>query len=223
MRKLALVVVLLGLAVSGCQTLPPLPFPDDEEDYAPPELDYSLPPTTSGGLFRPGYGYGSLLQDRRAFQVGDILTVVLNESTQSSKSSGTSIGKTSSVGIGVPRLFGRDQSDLETALAAERDFGGSAKSSQQNTLRGSIAVTVHQVLPNGVLLVKGEKWLRLNQGDEFIRLTGLVRIEDIDHNNRVLSQNVANARISYAGRGALSDANSPGWLTRFFNSPWFPF
>src|SRR5690606_9115671 len=107
--------------------------------------------------------------------------------------------------------------------SADREFRGSAKSSQQNTLRGSIAVTVHRVLPNGVLEVKGEKWLRLNQGDEFIRLTGLVRLDDIDSYNRVSSQNVANARISYAGRGALSDANSAGWLTRFFNHPWFPF
>lgn len=216
MPKLILLAVLLVLA--GCQSLPP-PLP--EEDYAPPALEYEPAPTGSGGLFR--HGYGALTQDRRAVQVGDILTIVLNESTQSSKSAGTSFGKSSSVGVGVPRLFGNDIPEAETSIAADRDFSGSAKSSQQNTLRGSIAVTVHQVMPNGVLLVKGEKWLRLNQGDEFIRLTGLVRLADIDHNNRVLSQNVANAQISYAGRGALSDANSAGWLTRFFSHPWFPF
>ena len=91
------------------------------------------------------------------------------------------------------------------------------------TALGSIAVTVHQVLPNGVLLVKGEKRLRLNQGDEYIRLSGLVRVDDIDRYNRVSSQSVANARISYAGRGLLDDSNSPGWLARFFNHPIFPF
>lgn len=220
MRRLTLLLALLSLAVAGCQTVPTGP-PEDSVEYAPPRPEYTPQPTTSGGLFRQGYS--GLTQDRRALQVGDILTVVLHESTQSSKSAGTSFGKSSSVGVGTPRLFGRDVTDLETALSAERDFGGSAKSSQQNTLRGSIAVTVHEVLPNGVLLVKGEKWLQLNQGDEFIRLTGLVRLDDVDYGNRVLSQNVANARISYAGRGALSDANSAGWLTRFFNSPWFPF
>lgn len=83
-------------------------------------------------------------------------------------------------------------------------------------------MTVHQVLPNGTLLIKGEKALRLNQGDEYIRLVGLVRMDDINRANQVSSQNVANARISYAGRGVLSDSNSAGWLTRFFTSPLFP-
>lgn len=220
MRSASLFAALLALTVAGCQTLPPV-HPDDSAEYAPPELEYSPPPTASGGLFRPGYG--ALTQDRRAVQVGDILTVVLNESTQSSKSAGTSFDKSTGVGIGIPRVLGRNFSDIESAVSADREFKGSAKSSQQNTLRGSIAVTVHRVLPNGVLEVKGEKWLRLNQGDEFIRLTGLVRPDDIDSYNRVSSQNVANARISYAGRGALSDANTAGWLTRFFNHPWFPF
>lgn len=220
MRRV-LFLLLLVLFLSGCQTLSRPPFEDDEADYAPPQLDYSQSPAVSGGLFRPGIG--SLVQDRRAVRVGDILTVVLDESTQSSKSAGTSFGKSSSVGVPVPRLLGRDYPDVETGIEADRDFNGSANSSQQNTLRGEIAVTVHEVLPNGVLLVKGEKWLRLNQGDEFIRLTGLVRIDDIDNHNRVSSRNVADARISYAGRGALSDSNSAGWMTRFFNSPWFPF
>ena len=83
-------------------------------------------------------------------------------------------------------------------------------------------MTVHKVLPNGTLLVKGEKSLRLNQGDEFIRLAGLVRLDDINRYNQVSSQSVANARISYAGRGVLNDSNSAGWLTRFFTHPIFP-
>lgn len=154
--------------------------------------------------------------------MGDILTIVLDESTQSSKSAGTSFGKKSGVGIDIPTIMGKAYPNLETKLGAGRDFSGSSNSSQQNTLRGSIAVTVHQVLPNGTLLVKGEKALRLNQGDEFIRLAGLVRIDDINRYNQVSSQSVANARISYAGRGVLNDSNSPGWLTRFFASPLFP-
>jgi len=119
-------------------------------------------------------------------------------------------------------VLGKAYPDVATSAGAERDFKGSAKSSQQNTLRGSIAVSVHRVLPNGTLLIKGEKALRLNQGDEFIRLTGLVRIDDINRYNQVSSQSVANAKISYAGRGVLNDSNSAGWLTRFFASPLFP-
>ncbi|RFA30736.1 flagellar basal body L-ring protein [Alkalilimnicola ehrlichii] len=214
-------VVILGVVLAGCQSIPRLD-PTEEVSYSPPELDYTPPPTSSGGVFRAGYG-GLLTQDRRALRVGDVLTVVLDESTQSSKSAGTSIGRSSDVGVGVPRVFGRDYSRAETSFSADRSFDGNASSKQANALRGSIAVTVHEVLPNGVLVVKGEKWLRLNQGDEFIRLSGLVRLEDVNRYNQVLSQNIANAQISYAGRGALSDSNRPGWLTRLFNHPIFPF
>src|SRR5690606_3965162 len=173
------------------------------------------------GLFRSGYS-GSLTGDKRAVRVGDILTVVLDESTQSSKSAGTSFGKSSGVSVGIPTVLNKSYERLQSSAEAERDFNGSARSSQQNTLRGSIAVTVHRVLPNGTLLIKGEKTLRLNQGDEFIRLAGLVRVDDINRYNQVSSQSVANAKISYAGRGVLNDSNSAGWLTRFFTLPLFP-
>ena len=83
-------------------------------------------------------------------------------------------------------------------------------------------MAVYKVLPNGVLAIRGEKWLTLNQGDEYMRVTGLVRADDIERDNSISSQRIANARISYAGRGALSDANAAGWLVRFFNHPLFP-
>lgn len=212
--------VLLSL-LGGCASFNEMLPDEDSSQYQPLELDYSVPPTSRGGLFRSGYS-GSLIGDKRAVRVGDILTVVLDESTQSSKSAGTSFGKNASAAIGIPTVLGKTYDRLENSAEAERDFDGSAKSSQQNTLRGSIAVTVHQVLPNGTLLIKGEKALRLNQGDEYIRLVGLVRVDDIDRSNQISSQNVANARISYSGRGVLNDSNSAGWLTRFFTSPLFP-
>jgi flagellar L-ring protein precursor FlgH len=217
-RLLPLAVALL---LGGCASFNEMLPEEDSSHYEPLALDYSQPPTVAGGLFRSGYG-GSLTGDKRALRVGDILTVVLDESTQSSKSAGTSFGKKSGVSVGIPTVLGKTYDRLESAAEAERDFNGSARSSQQNTLRGSIAVTVHQVLPNGTLLIKGEKALRLNQGDEYIRLVGLVRVDDIDRSNQISSQNVANARISYAGRGVLNDSNSAGWLTRFFTHPLFP-
>lgn len=217
MKTLLTLAVLALLA--GCQSTGP--FKDDSAPYQPLEPDYVIPQAEAGGLFRSGHT-GSLVSDRRAVRVGDILTVMLDESTQSSKSAGTSFGKQTSVGIGVPTLLNRDFEQLNSSASADRDFKGSASSSQQNTLRGSIAVTVHQVLPGGTLMVKGEKGLRLNQGDEIIRLSGLVRVDDINRYNQISSQNVANAQISYAGRGALADSNQPGWLTRFFTSPLFP-
>lgn len=212
---------LLMVLLVGCQSFDGHNG-SDAGYYLPPEPQYAVPEATSGGLLRSGQGR-FLVGDRRATNIGDILTVVLAESTQSSKSAGTSFGKESNIGIGIPTLFDNQFDELRSSASASRDFDGSASSSQQNTLRGSIAVVVHDVLPGGTLVVKGEKTLRLNQGDEIIQLSGLVRPEDINRFNQVSSQNIANARISYAGRGALADSNRPGWLTRFFTSPWFPF
>ena len=217
-----LIPLALLLTLGGCASFNEMLPDEDSSQYEPLQLDYSVPPSTGGGLFRSGYS-GSLTGDKRAVRVGDILTVVLDESTQSSKSAGTSFGKSSGVSVGIPTVLGNTYDRLESSAEAERDFNGSARSSQQNTLRGSIAVVVHEVLPSGTLVIRGEKTLRLNQGDEVIQLSGLVRPEDVNRFNQVSSQNIANARISYAGRGALADSNQPGWLTRFFNSPWFFF
>lgn len=219
MQKISVLILLVLL--SGCQSIGKMRGEAASNEYQPPELDYDIEPPTSGGLFRPGQSF-SLVQDRRALGVGDILTVVLDESTQSSKSANTNFGKSTNMGIEAPVFGGELYPNAEVSASASRKFDGSAKSSQQNTLRGSIAVTVHKVLPNGALLVKGEKALRLNQGDEYIRLTGIVRREDINRHNQLSSQNVADARISYAGRGALNDSNSAGWLSRFFTHPLFP-
>ncbi|MEN2770493.1 flagellar basal body L-ring protein FlgH [Escherichia coli] len=173
------------------------------------------------GVFETGYNW-SLTADRRAYRVGDILTVILEESTQSSKQAKTNFGKSNTVDIGAPTIFGHTKDKLSGSIDANRDFDGSATSQQQNSLRGEITVSVHAVQPNGILEIRGEKWLTLNQGDEYIRLSGLVRADDIQNDNSVSSQRIADARISYAGRGALSDANAAGWLTRLFNHPLFP-
>jgi flagellar L-ring protein FlgH len=90
-------------------------------------------------------------------------------------------------------------------------------------LEGSIAVTVADVLPNGNLIVQGEKWMRINQGEEYIRLRGIVRPVDIGANNSVLSTQIADAQFAYGGTGAVAASSSPGWLSRFFGSPLWPF
>ena len=97
--------------------------------------------------------------------------------------------------------------------------GGNVNFDQEG---GNLTVTVTEVLPNGVLRIRGEKWLSLTNGDEYIRLTGLVRPQDITPDNTVPSQRIANARIAYGGTGDFDQANQPGWLTRFFNSEWWP-
>ena len=218
-KSWAVAVVLLVGCAGRDEFIPPEP---NTEEYAPPVLDYTLPETRFGSLYRHQYTM-TLFQDRRAYRVGDVLTVQLFEETSSSKKAGTQFGKSSTVDVAVPTIGTKTINELGVSVDGSRSFDGSSSSSQGNKLQGAITVTVHEVLPNGVLRISGEKWLRLNQGDEFIRLTGIVRVDDISRSNQVSSQRIADARITYAGRGALADSNAAGWLTQFFNSPWVPF
>ncbi|WP_207309830.1 flagellar basal body L-ring protein FlgH [Atlantibacter hermannii] len=219
--KHSLLLILLAATLAGCES-PAMTVQKDDPAFAPPQLaPEPTPEGRAGGVFQAGYNW-SLTADRRAWRVGDILTVMLEETTQSSKQAKTNFGKNSSVDIAAPTAFGHTADKLAANADASRDFDGAATSQQQNSLRGSITVSIQKVLPNGVMLIGGEKWLTLNQGDEYIRVTGLVRADDIQNDNTISSQRIGNARISYAGRGALSDSNAAGWLTRLFNHPLFP-
>jgi flagellar L-ring protein precursor FlgH len=113
--------------------------------------------------------------------------------------------------------------DLSESLKSNHSFEGKGSSDQNNSLQGDISVTVVEVLPNGSLKVRGEKRVTLNRGDEFIRLSGIVRPVDIDASNVIPSTKVADATIMYTGEGELADANRMGWLSRLFMSVLFPF
>ncbi|MFT7772938.1 flagellar basal body L-ring protein FlgH [Roseateles sp.] len=218
--KLLLAPVLLALLVlGGCSAFQPAPLPSAE----PPALTGAMPAAApararAGGVFVAERAT-PLTSDTRAFRPGDVLTVVLQETTQASKKADTTLGKQSSADFAMGiRNIGSSGS-----IGSGRDFSGSAASSQQNTLSGAITVVVGEVLPNGLLKVQGEKSLYINQGEELIRLGGYVRASDVDSDNRVSSQRIANARIAYAGQGDLANANTPGWLTRWFVNPLMPF
>lgn len=226
----ALVMVFVALALSGCVIHQP-PVPNDPL-YAPvmaPSAQQELP--KNGSLYSPNNDM-NLFSDRKARRVGDILTVVLQEKTVSQKSSNVDVSKTSDISIpnvagAAGTMLGNNISlgglNLGTNLSSDRDFQGEADAAQSNNLLGDVAVSVVNIWPNGTLEIRGEKWITLNRGDEFIRISGLVRPEDVTPNNTVLSTKVANARIAYSGTGALADAGSMGWVSRFFNSAYWPF
>jgi flagellar L-ring protein precursor FlgH len=164
----------------------------------------------------------NLFEDVKARRIGDIVTILLAEQTNAAKSADTNMDKSSETSIADPSIFGKTY-DYGVDLSSGQEFSGQGKSNQSNRLSGSITVTVASVLPGGNLFVQGEKWIKINQGDEYIRVRGIIRPTDITRNNTVLSTQVADARISYGGTGTLAQANSAGWLTRFFMSPIWPF
>ena len=176
---------------------------------------------SAGGVFTADTV--SLTSDARAFRVGDVVTVLLQETTQASKKAGTSFSKGSSASVDPIGALGKTFGRTGISASADRSFQGDSTSTQQNALSGAVTVIVQEVLPNGLLRVAGEKRLQLNQGEEFVRVKGYLRANDIDSENQVSSQRVANARIAYSGQGTLADANTPGWLTRFFTGPLMPF
>jgi flagellar L-ring protein precursor FlgH len=210
-----------ALLLAGCASHVPLNNPKPVDDALALPKASAARAGVSGGVFSADTV--SLTSDARAFRVGDVVTVLLQETTQASKKAGTSFSKGSNVAVNPLGVLGKSFGRTAVDVSADRSFQGDATSTQQNALSGAVTVIVQEVLPNGLLRVAGEKRLQLNQGEEYLRLAGYLRAADIDNDNQVSSLRVANARIAYSGQGTLADANTPGWLTRFFTGPLMPF
>ena len=189
-------------------------------------IDASIYNSTSSGFFA---------SDRRANSIGDILTVSLNESLSASKSTTNTTSKTDAFGVTLPPLVfdqnpvvnagtsilgaGKGTDSLtaaDVAAGAAQSFSGAGTAAQTNTLTGSMTVTVVRVYPNGNLEVKGQKKLVLNDGSEYLRLSGIVRPEDISASNTISSSSIADAKITYTNSGVYAESTQPGWLSKIF-------
>ncbi|HJS91844.1 MAG TPA: flagellar basal body L-ring protein FlgH [Steroidobacteraceae bacterium] len=193
----------------------------------PVELPQFAQAPADGAIFHVGYGAG-LFENPTARNVGDTVTIILQEATAATKSSQTDTAKTTKDSLAAPTVLGNSVTIhgtpiLSGSLDNANTFSGSGDSKQSDSLVGDITVTVIKRLQNGNLLVRGQKYVDINQGSEFVRLEGIVRPIDISADNTIPSSEVADARIAYGEKGALADANRPGLLSRFFNSPWLPF
>ncbi len=175
-----------------------------------------VPVVATGAIFQANQGYAALYEGWRAKKVGDPLTIVLVERTSASKSAGSKLDSSGGFSI-TPPSVGPLSFDPNIAKASGgRNFGGTGSADQTNALSGELSVTVAEVYPNGTMLVQGQKRVTLNRGDEFVAIKGVVRSADVDINNRVPSTRVADARISYTGKGDVARASRQGWLSRFF-------
>ena len=222
----SLLMVLTALILSACNSTNQKPIPDDPF-YAPvyPEA----PPTRvepTGSIYMDAEA-ASLYSDIRAHKVGDIITINLTEATQARKSATSEITKANSNSIDP--IFGGGQNitvngnPLDFRYNDSFDTSRESDANQSNSLQGRISANVMKVLSNGHLVVRGEKWISINNGEEFIRVTGIVRSEDILPDNTIDSTRIANARIQYSGTGTFAESQKVGWLNKFFLSDWWPF
>jgi len=207
--KLALAAIALTLLVAAKKP---------REDFSPTFPVAEAPAPANGSIFQASRGYAPLTSGNRAAAVGDLLTIVLVERTQAVKTATANTGRNGSIGLSPPvkgplSLFTPE----EFNMGGSSSFDGKGQAAQSNQLTGEVSVTVAAVYPNGTMLVRGEKQMRLNQGDEFIRLSGLVRQVDIGPDNRIASTRVANAQITYTGKGDIARASHQGWLQHFFS------
>jgi flagellar L-ring protein FlgH len=220
----ARLLILATLLLAGCATRHLQP----SEQYAAtdpepvPEINAS-----NGSIYQSGHDV-PLFENSVARRVGDIITIVLQEKTDAAKSASTTTAKTSAVDLPGAKLLGNDvtlngNKILSASLDNKSSFDGSGDSKQSNELTGNITVTVAKRLSNGNLLVRGQKWISINQGREYVRIQGIVRPVDISPSNTVPSYKVADASIGYGSQGVIDAANSKSLLARFFDSKWMPF
>ena len=219
-RRFLVLLILVTLA-SGCAVTPSTSI---QQPFTSKPQQPVVATEANGGIFQsisstPVTRYTPLFEDRRARGVGDTIIVTLNERTNASKRSGSNVDRSGSIDFSIPTaILGVPLNFLggtELEAASGNTFDGQGASSSNNDFTGTITVTVIEVLPNGNLLVSGEKQIGINRGQEFIRLSGIINPINI-MNNTVSSVQVADARIEYRANGYIDEAQTMGWLSRFF-------
>ena len=160
---------------------------------------------------------GLFATDRRASKVGDLLTVALSENFSASKSQSAKSAKNGTTAFNFPQITTADADDTLFDSSLAKSFDGSGSADQNNSLRGEISVTVTKVFSNGNMEILGQKKLTLNNGDEYIRLVGIIRPEDVNSRNIVPSSRIANAKISYTGAGDVADTSKKGWFSKLID------
>ena len=212
-------IVAFGCLMAGCST-----YIENEASLAFEPIYPAVHVTPdseapTGGIFKTN-GNGLFASDIRARDVGDILTVALNETFAATKAQTAASAKNDTFGVtlptGLPNILtgGYDKNAAGLNAGTARSFAGSGTAAQSNSLTGLLTVTVTRVFDNGNMEIAGQKKLTLNNGDEYVRLTGLIRPEDISATNTVQSNRIADAEIVYVGAGEIADSSRQGWLSR---------
>lgn len=207
----------IGLVLSSCSTHTENLASEEFSPIIPEEIKTKNALIPSGAIYSENGG-GLFATDRRASEIGDILTVSLTEDFAASKSQSASAAKSDSFTVDLPALIDTTGRDAQLAAGGATTFSGSGAAAQRNSLRGQLSVTVTKVFNNGNMEIIGQKKMLLNNGDEYIRLSGIIRPEDISADNVIVSNRIANAQIAYIGAGDTADTGRKGWLSKALSS-----
>lgn len=209
-------IIIFGLLLGGCGT-----YIEDRKsiDYAPIYETETVSESEAGfgSIYKPKQG-SLFAMEGRASRVGDILTVAFTESFQATKSQNAATSRSSESSVTFPPVVEKLIPGEEFASSGENTFSGSGSTAQSNSLTGSVSVHVIRVFGNGNLEIMGQKKLTLNNGDEYIRVSGIVRPRDISADNVVQSDRIANADINYIGAGDIARSGKKGWYTRLMET-----
>jgi flagellar L-ring protein FlgH len=219
-----LLALTFTLLLSGCATT------QEVTNIEPLEEPVAInPKPQSAGTLWNG-DEGNWLADVKARRVGDIVTVIIKEQAKASKQASTDTDRTSSISAGISSFFGLEKSVAEKntnitpssliEASASDQFSGNGKTTRSEDLVATLTTQVVEVYPNGNLKIRGGKSVTVNNENQIIYLTGIVRLYDVTASNTVDSGNILNAQISYTGKGSISDKQKPGWLMRIFDNTW---
>ena len=216
MKKLIIIASIFF--INGCSTYVEEVNNKQFKPLTPSFEEFNREEPSNGAIFSTSSS-GLFSSDRRAKKVGDILSVTLSETFSSSKGATNSSAKADTIGAEVgPTGIMRNFAGLGGSASKTNSFSGSMATSQSNSLSGTISATVVRVFPNGNLEIKGQKKLRITEGTEYIRLSGIIRPQDISTSNTVSSTKIAEAQIEYVGAGILDSASKPGWGSALFRA-----
>lgn len=218
MIDLKLLWVGVVIALTGCVAATPQTIVHQRPIVVPAQHASAAP--SNGAIFNAAT-YRPMFEDRRARLVGDTLTINIAENTSAGKKAGASASKSGSTSIGFPRLFGVPAGtlgNLGVNTQTANNFKDEGAENLSNSFAGSLAVTVVEVLPNGHLLVSGEKQIALDRSVEYVRFSGVVNPDTVGPGNMVASSQVADARVEYRTNTRLDGASLNSALAKFFLS-----
>ena len=211
------IVPVLVIMLSGCAQHNADRVSIDFEPMYPQEMPMVETNNRSGTIFNATRG-NLFSMESRAQMVGDIITVQFAESFQATKSQNAATAKSNDSSISLPTALGTPELSTKLGSSLANTFSGSGSSAQSNSLNGQVSVHVVRVFQNGNLEILGQKKLTLNNGDEYIRVHGIVRPKDINEKNIVSSDRIANANIQYIGAGDIAASGKKGWYSKILDT-----